>query len=266
MNKNIEISTYNPNWPHVYEVEADRIKRALGNLLISIHHIGSTSVANLEAKPIIDIMPIMPIVSDISALDKATKRMEALGYEAKGEYGIPFRRYFHKVGFHVHVFDKISSETQRHLLFRNWMRDHSDDRPQYAKLKQNLALSYPDDINQYMLGKDSFIRNIDSMTGFNGLRIARTFKPREWEAAKSIHNKYVKDRNFIDNDQNYTHLVLYKGVEIIGYAAIKFLQDETAKVETILFEEYTHIEKYKEQFTNIIKKWLELLGLKFYDQ
>lgn len=157
MSKNIEIVEYNPNWHNIFETESKLIKQALGDNCLEIHYIGSTSVPNLAAKPIIDIMPI---VSDISALDKTTKEIKALGYEAKGEYGIPFRRYFQKVGFHVHIFDKISSETQRHLLFRDWMRDHLDDREQYAKLKQDLALSYANDIDQYVLGKDSFIKNI----------------------------------------------------------------------------------------------------------
>lgn len=78
MNK-IEVVPYNPNWPLVFEEEAAKIREALGDNYIDIHHIGSTSVPNLAAKPIIDIIPV---VRDIHAIDKLA--MESLGYEVKG--------------------------------------------------------------------------------------------------------------------------------------------------------------------------------------
>jgi GrpB-like predicted nucleotidyltransferase (UPF0157 family) len=91
--RKIEVVEYNPNWPELFETEAKRIKEALGNNCIEIHHIGSTSIPRLSAKPVIDILPV---VRDIREVDKTNKAMESLGYEAKGENGIAFRRYFRK--------------------------------------------------------------------------------------------------------------------------------------------------------------------------
>ena len=83
--RKIEVVEYDPTWPKLFELEAERIKQVLGYNCIEIHHIGSTSIPGLSAKPIIDILPV---VRDIQEVDKATKVMESLGYEAKGEYGM----------------------------------------------------------------------------------------------------------------------------------------------------------------------------------
>ncbi|MXJ74052.1 GNAT family N-acetyltransferase, partial [Escherichia coli] len=136
--------------PIQFEQEAEGIKKALGGNCIEIHHIGSTSVPGLAAKPIIDMIPV---VLDISKVDSANAAMQVLGYEAKGEYGIPFRRYFQK-GYnlrthHAHIFERGNSEIERHLKFRDWMRAHPEDREAYACLKQELAHQHPYDITAY---------------------------------------------------------------------------------------------------------------------
>src|SRR5580698_1970268 len=89
MARTIEVVPYNPEWPQMFEAEAALIKKALGDNCIAIHHIGSTSIPGLSAKPIIDILPV---VKDILKVD--AKPIEALGYQAKGENGMAFRRYF----------------------------------------------------------------------------------------------------------------------------------------------------------------------------
>jgi len=114
---------------------------------IDVHHIGSTSVPGLAAKPVIDMVPV---VRDIMDVEKSNHAMQQLGYEAKGEYGIPFRRYYQKGGeqrtHNVHVFEEGNPEIERHLKFRDWMISHADDRDAYAKIKQELAQKYPNDI------------------------------------------------------------------------------------------------------------------------
>jgi len=89
--KNIHVIPYHSEWPQLFEIEAAKIKQALSDNCITIHHIGSTSVTGLAAKPIIDMVPV---VKNITTVDSAAKKMLALGYEAKGEYGMLFRRYF----------------------------------------------------------------------------------------------------------------------------------------------------------------------------
>lgn len=88
MSSSIKVVPYNGNWPKMFEQESALIQQALGANCIIIHHIGSTSIPGLSAKPIIDMLPV---VKNILEVDKATKAMESLGYEVKGEYGIALR-------------------------------------------------------------------------------------------------------------------------------------------------------------------------------
>jgi GrpB-like predicted nucleotidyltransferase (UPF0157 family) len=155
MIRRIEVVEYDPSWPKLFELEAERIKQALGCNCIEIHHIGSTSIPGLSAKPVIDMLPV---VRDIQEVDKATKVMESLGYEAKGEYGIAFRRYFQKGKnirtHHVHVYQENDPEISRYLKFRDWMRSHPEDAKTYARLKQELALN---SIDNSAIEKDKLI-------------------------------------------------------------------------------------------------------------
>ncbi|WBV72346.1 GrpB family protein [Legionella pneumophila] len=154
----IEVVPYDSNWSIQFLQEAERIKKALSSNCIEIHHIGSTSVPDLAAKPVIDMIPV---VLDITKVESANDSMRALGYETKGEYGIPFRRYFQKGGnqrtHQAHVFELGNPEIERHLKFRDWMRTHPEDRDAYARLKQDLARQHPNDITAYCLGKRTLL-------------------------------------------------------------------------------------------------------------
>ncbi|AHE65852.1 hypothetical protein Loa_00263 [Legionella oakridgensis ATCC 33761 = DSM 21215] len=187
----IEVVPYDFNWPLQFEQEAKKIKKALGNNCIEIHHIGSTSVPDLAAKPIIDMIPV---VLELDKVDSANAAMQALGYEAKGEYGILFRRYFQKGDnlrtHHAHIFELGNPEIERHLKFRNWMRAHPDDRKAYAHLKKELAHQYPYDITAYCLGKENFITAIDKKAGFNGLRMVKALTAREWNKVRHFRQFY----------------------------------------------------------------------------
>jgi len=159
----VEVVEYKREWPALYEEEAQKIKNILGDELIEIHHIGSTSVENLKAKPIIDIMPV---VKDIEKVDKYNDEFIKLGYEPKGEYGIAGRRFFRKGStirtHHVHVFDKSNAhEIQRHLAVRDYLRTHPQDAYEYGELKSKLAAMYPSDIEAYCEGKDAFVKELE---------------------------------------------------------------------------------------------------------
>ena len=95
MAQHIEIVGYDPSWEEKFNREARLIEEILGGELVAIHHIGSTAVKGLAAKPIIDIMPV---VKDVSRADGFNARFEEIGYEAMGEFGIAGRRYFRKGG------------------------------------------------------------------------------------------------------------------------------------------------------------------------
>ena len=86
MPQHVTVSDYSPEWPLEYEREAAALARVFGGNLAAIHHIGSTAVPGLAAKPIIDIMPV---VYSLEAVDALSAGFEALGYEYLGEFGIP---------------------------------------------------------------------------------------------------------------------------------------------------------------------------------
>ncbi len=161
--RNVIVVAYDPQWPVRFAEEAARLASVFGDTLLAIHHIGSTSIPGMAAKPIIDIMPV---VRRIEAVDALNPGMQALGYEARGEYGIPGRRYFVKSQgdqrtHHVHVFAAGHPDVARHLNFRDYLIAHPAEAAAYASLKQALARQYPHDIEGYIAGKDGLIKEID---------------------------------------------------------------------------------------------------------
>lgn len=149
-------------WKSDFETESKRLQAIFGAEVIDIHHIGSTSVCGLAAKPIIDIMPV---VKDILQIDKYTDEMDRIGYKAKGENGIPGRRYFQKGGndrtHHVHIYEQGSRDIERHLAFRDYLRVHPNIAKQYGDLKERLSNKFPDDIDAYIDGKAEFASEIE---------------------------------------------------------------------------------------------------------
>lgn len=268
MKKAIKVVDYDPKWPKMFASEAERIKQALGNNCITIHHIGSTSVPDLSAKPIIDMLPV---VKDIREVDKAIKSMEALGYEAKGEYGIAFRRYFQKgknIRTHnVHVYQENDPEISRYLKFRDWMRSHPDDAENYAKLKEELAEKFPQDIMRYCNGKDAFVANIDAKDGFDGWRIVQALTDREWAVVRDLRQQYF----FKSKEDPYTwtfkhkdhiHFVFYKNAEIVGYAHLQIWPEHRAALRIIVIDERHRNLGLGSQFLKLCERWLDHQGFK----
>ena len=160
MRQHVIVTKYNPAWSHMFENEAKIIKEILGENCIAIHHIGSTSIVGLDAKPIIDIMPV---VESLDAVDAVASEFEKIGYVYMGEYGITGRRYLYKGAnehtHHIHIFSKNDNENiTRHLAFRDYLNKHDDVKEAYANLKKELAKKYPNDIEGYCDGKDAFVK------------------------------------------------------------------------------------------------------------
>lgn len=157
----VTVASHDPAWRGQFDVEAQRIAEQLGDVVVCLHHIGSTAIPGLPAKPIIDVLME---VADLESLDAATPALEALGYEAMGEYGIPRRRYFRrndasgKRTNHVHAFEVGTADVQRHLAFRDYMIAHPVAASAYGELKRELAQRHPDDIEAYMDSKDAFVK------------------------------------------------------------------------------------------------------------
>jgi len=155
----ITIVPYSLDWPSLFEKEAKHLHAVLGNLSHEIHHIGSTSVPGLKAKPIIDILMD---VSSLEQLDLKTQDFEQIGYEVMGEYGISGRRYFRKGGdhrtHHVHAFQSGDPHIIRHLAFRDYLRKNPTVADEYGQLKWEIAQSCGHDIGTYGDRKDPFIK------------------------------------------------------------------------------------------------------------
>lgn len=157
----VRVVSHDPSWSAQFATEAERIRSVLGDVAVAVHHIGSTAIAGISAKPIIDILLE---VRDIRRLDDCSSAMVGLGYEAKGEFGIPGRRYFRKESaagmrtHQIHAFERGSSDSERHLAFRDYLIAHPGVAQSYSLLKRQLAATHPDDIEAYMDGKDSFVK------------------------------------------------------------------------------------------------------------
>ncbi len=150
---------YNPQWPELFESEARLLRSALPQISFLAHHIGSTSVPGLMAKPIIDILLE---VDNLVDLDAYSTSMEQIGYEVMGEYGIAGRRYFRKGGHnrthHLHAFQKGDVHIERHLAFRDYLRAHDEIAKEYGNLKQTIAQNSKHSIKSYVDQKDPFIK------------------------------------------------------------------------------------------------------------
>lgn len=157
--RTIEVVPYDPAWPQRYRTEAKLLALVFGADLLEIHHVGSTAVPGLAAKPIIDIMPV---VRDLAVADEAAPLLALLGYQARGEHGIPGRRYFRRWErrrvSQVHVYATGHPEIRQHLVFRNYLRAHRDKAQRYGEVKAEAAQRYAHDIEGYMACKDALIR------------------------------------------------------------------------------------------------------------
>lgn len=157
--RTIVLVNYDPEWEALFKQEVSIVREILGDELVAAHHIGSTAIPGLKAKPIIDILLE---VKSIHSVEKYNKQFQSIGYEAKGEYGIKGRRFFQRGAdertHHVHVFEKGSPEVSRHVKFRDYLKENKEKVKEYEKLKVALAEKNPCDPESYAKGKNEFIR------------------------------------------------------------------------------------------------------------
>src|SRR5262249_39659039 len=147
----VVLAPYDASWPQAAAEYAASL-RALGPTLVDIHHIGSTAVPGLAAKPIIDLLPL---VGNLADLDSQQTFVEALGYMWHGEYGLPGRRFCTLSDVrgirlvHLHFFETSSPLPQRHLAFRDYLRAHPDVAAAYEAEKYRARACHPDNSHAY---------------------------------------------------------------------------------------------------------------------
>lgn len=162
----VGVEPHNPRWAGLYLAESRRLVQVLGSSIIAIHHVGSTAIPGILAKPIIDILVE---ATDLGKVDERKTGMESLGYEALGEFGIPGRRYFRKDDdgglrtHHVHIFLAGTPEVMRHLAFRDFLIGHPEWARRYSDLKKSLVAAHPEDMEAYINGKEALIHEIDTL-------------------------------------------------------------------------------------------------------
>lgn len=159
----IEIVSYDLTWPDQFASEAEKLQQIFGDNVVAIHHIGSTSIPGMPAKPTIDIVLS---VKSIDLVDQHNDAMADLGYEAWGEYRIPGRRFFvkgdDKRTHHVHTFQVGSHDVTRHLNFRDYLIAHPDEAKAYADLKIKLAEAFRHNRRGYVTHKQDFVKALEA--------------------------------------------------------------------------------------------------------
>jgi GrpB-like predicted nucleotidyltransferase (UPF0157 family) len=155
----IVVVDYDPAWPDLYVRERQRIRGLLGDAVVSIEHVGSTSVPGLAAKPIIDVDLVVP---DSADEDAYVPRLVAAGYRLTvREPNWHEHRLFKgpDTDVNLHVFSPDCPETVRHRVFRDWLRAHPADRDRYAAAKRAIAGDAVD-IRAYSEAKNGIIDDI----------------------------------------------------------------------------------------------------------
>ncbi|QIZ46802.1 MULTISPECIES: GrpB family protein [Dickeya] len=158
--RQVTIVPHDEQWPGLFEAESVLLQITLGQVITQIHHVGSTAVPGLAAKPVIDIL--LEVV-DLSELDELNAAMENAGYTARGENGIPNRRYFTKGGdqrtHHVHAFAIGDTQIVKHVAFRDYLIKNKKAAERYAEIKYAAARESANDTHRYSVLKTNFIKH-----------------------------------------------------------------------------------------------------------
>ena len=159
----VVVLPYDEQWKQDFLVIKDKLTSALGQLARGIEHVGSTSVENLSAKPIIDIDVV---IKDYTVFEKVVSVLETISYRNEGDLGIAGREAFkydgkeHLRKHHLYVCPADSPELKRHFAFRDYLRSHPDAVREYIHIKEEGAKLYPYDIERYIEHKSPFIERI----------------------------------------------------------------------------------------------------------
>lgn len=162
------VMPYDTKWKSDFENIKMEIESAIGDLIISIEHVGSTSVEGLSAKPCIDIDVV---IKDYSVFDNVVSRLKTIGYIHKGNLGIKDREAFkysdkpHLQTHHLYVCPQKSEELYRHITFRDFLRNNPDAVKKYGAVKEKAAQLFPDDIDKYIAYKSPCIEELYGMCG-----------------------------------------------------------------------------------------------------
>ena len=159
----VRVLPYDRAWKTAFEAIKREIESAVGDLVIGIEHVGSTSVEGLSAKPCIDIDVV---IEDYGVFGEVVRRLADIGYIHEGDLGIPDREAFcygdkpYLMTHHLYVCPRYSRELHRHITFRDYLRSNPDAVKQYGAAQEEGALLFPDDIEGYIAHKTPCIEQL----------------------------------------------------------------------------------------------------------
>jgi GrpB-like predicted nucleotidyltransferase (UPF0157 family) len=161
----VELVPHSPHWAGMAARETVRLKAALGDELVAVHHIGSTAIPGIMAKPVVDLIPL---VRSLARLDELESAVRALGYKWFGEFGLRGRRYCYlrdgETGqrlFQLHCYQSGADEVPRHLAFRDYLLAHPAIAREYETEKMRAAAIRPHDVNAYNDEKNDWIKRVE---------------------------------------------------------------------------------------------------------
>lgn len=165
-----QLTDYSFEWPAKYEAERAAIQKVIGKYIITYHHIGSTAISGMRAKPEIDILLVVENRDNIEAINVG---MVSLGYRVRGDCGIPGRDYFSKdingVRTHkAHVIINGLPSIVNYLAFRDYLIKHPVLAAEYSALKERLVKENTTGMKQYCDGKDSFVAKVLTLSKQEG--------------------------------------------------------------------------------------------------
>jgi GrpB-like predicted nucleotidyltransferase (UPF0157 family) len=166
--RNGVVLPYDAAWQADFRKIKGEVEEAIGDLIIGIEHVGSTSVEGISAKPCIDIDVI---IEDYSAFAEVVDGLKTIGYIHEGNLGINDREAFKYSGkehlqmHHLYVCPQYSEELHRHITFRDFLRSNPEAVKKYSLIKEKAAELFPNDIDGYIKYKSPCIEELYKACG-----------------------------------------------------------------------------------------------------
>lgn len=281
--RKVELIEYTDKWVTAFAAEKRLLEKTLGGVAKKILHVGSTSVPGLVAKPIIDILIG---VASLEELDAKNAAMINLDYDPCGEFGISGRRYYKKGGdnrtHHVHAFLLDNIGFKRHLVFRDYLRTHSEVAAEYAALKKRVVAECENSIQAYCDGKNAFVQSAEAA--------ALNWQSSQLEAIQSgvltISEVYEPDIkaeicevvlrglpewfgieqaviNYINEVKQMQTLAAYAGDEACGFISLNTPNAYTAEIHVMGLLEHCHGHGVGTRLVEMAEKSLARQGFRF---